>query len=523
MTRSIHRHAFPILLASLLAAPIHAQEVLLEASGTMQYDYFGFAISAGPDLDGDGFAEVAVGAPSQLNGINQVGAAVILSGRDFSVMRTIYGVQGSEAFGMALAWCGDVDGDGVDDLAVGAPIHIGVGKDSGIVRIHSGATGAMIREIPGADVNGRFGFALADLGDTNGDGVDDLLVGAPQDPTIGPFAGLVAICSGADGSTLQTILGAKESQLGWSVANVGDLDGDGVNDFAAGAPFADGPHAYDSAGSVFVYSGATAALLLQFDGGDEKCYWYSFSSYSGDRLGTATGAAGDFDGDGVPDVWAASFWGGACGGVGYIEVVSGATGATLYKVNARGSSQWHASEIGDVDGDGRTDFISQSLSSIYIFSSVNGRVVWETNNPQNADLGSAFAPAGDRNGDGRPDFLLGADLDGSLDVGSVEVIASNDLWLDVSPTHFPATGKSLELRANSGPPGNPAGLVLTALNGAPRFDLVAVATFDASGSALLASGTVPPGLAGNSITLRAFAIDASGRIVDSIDEVLHLR
>jgi hypothetical protein len=210
----------------------------------------------------------------------------------------------------------------------------------------------------------------------------------------------------------------------------------------------------------------------------------------------------------------------------YLEVISGATGATLLKMDSKGHSQLHASAIGDLDGDGRSDFIASDYDAgIYVFSSASGKILWETDAPRYADPGSAFAPLGDHDGDGRPDFLVGWDNDdvGGIDTGTIALLAGNDLWLDVSPTRFPSAGGSIELRANFGPPGNPAALFLTGLNGAPRFDLLTLATFDATGSALLASGTVPSGLSGTKIRFRAFASAASGRIVDSIDEEIDLQ
>lgn len=517
----------PALFAWLLVAPLHAQQVLLSAHGQNSNDFLGTASSVGPDLDGDGFAEIAVGATGLHNGAKQVGGALILSGRDFSIYDTVYGAQDLDSAGYSVAWCGDVDNDGVADLAVGAPdFASSVGAASGQVRIHSGQTGIVIRAIKGATKGGWFGKALADLGDVNGDGIDDLLVGAPFDPTNGGGAGRVLICSGSDGSTLLAVDGDPGSKSGWSVANVGDLDADLVNDFAVGAPSADGPHQFDRVGSVRVHSGATGAKLWEFDGSEGKCFIYSGSSYYiGDALGMSTGAAGDFDGDGVPDFWAASLCSaGNCYGPAYIAVYSGATGATLLTMDTNSETQVMASAIGDLDGDGRTDFIGEEWGGreIQVFSSLNGRVIWRTDAPHSGFVGGSLSPAGDRDGDGRADFLVGAAMDdvGGRETGTIELLAANDLWLDVLGSHFPGLGQILELRANFEPPGNLAALFLTGVNGAPRFDLLLVTTFDASSSALFGSGTVPNGLSGNEISLRALAIDAAGRLVQSIDEEL---
>jgi hypothetical protein len=156
---------------------------------------------------------------------------------------------------------------------------------------------------------------------------------------------------------------------------------------------------------------------------------------------------------------------------------------------------------------------------VFLFSSTDGKILWEMDEGIANGDGPMVAAAGDEK------FLFGfpSHKVGSVSYGNVELHASNDLWLDVDPTHFPAANDTLTLRANEGPPGNPAALFLTGVNGTPLFNFLTLVTFDATGSALFASATVPAGFAGNTLTLRAYAIGGSGKLVDSIDELLTLK
>jgi FG-GAP repeat protein/VCBS repeat protein len=500
------------ILGSTFACSANAQEVLQSALGSATDDQFGWSVAMGPDLDGDGFREVAVGAPYVDWGLLQnAGAVYILSGRDFSRMQTINNI--GLYLGDAVCWCGDVDGDGMDDLAIGMR-----GNHAGLVRIYSSSAWTQVREISGG---GGFGHALADLGDANGDGVDDLIVGAYG-------AAAVFAYSGSDGSLLWSIHG--QGAFGWSVAPVGDLDGDGHVDIAVGAPgssFANSYLAYEG-GLVVVCSGKDQSVLQSWSG---NLYPYGSSGsslrWAGDELGVAVGAAGDFDGDGVPDVWAASGFGVPTRHP-YVSIFSGSTGATLRTMVIPSSLQRRAATIGDVNGDGHPEFLSIATSGwspvdsgAFIFSSIDGKTLWEIDDK--SGNGQFTAVAGDPASSA--DFLLGMGLndDAAPDAGKVGLLSTNDLWLDVAPTHFPKAGDTLTFTAAEGPTGNLAMLVLTHANGTPLFTPLTFTTFDAAGAASLLTATIPSGFSGTTLTFHAFAIGAAGKVVDSIDELITLQ
>ena len=197
-------------------------------------------------------------------------------------------------FGSALAEVGDIDGDGVPDLAVGADGQFVGGREAqGQVFLFSGATGQRLRTLdnPTPQEGARFGFALAKVGDMDGDGAPDLAVGAFEQAVGGRFAqGQVFLFSGATGQRLQPLndpIPQELARFGWALAGVGDVDGDGVPDLAVGAPF---QHVGSNLirGRVFLFSGATGQRLQTLK--------------AAEGLGFALAGVGDVDGDSVPDL-----------------------------------------------------------------------------------------------------------------------------------------------------------------------------------------------------------------------------
>jgi len=160
----------------------------------------------------------------------------------------------------SVARAGDADGDGTGDLLVGAYRETVDGKDgAGRAYVFGGADGSLLRtlESPNGEVGGRFGWSLAQVGDADGDGTGDLLVGAYRETVDGiSRAGRAYVLSGADGSLLQALTSPnaeEDGQFGKSVAPAGDANGDGTGDFLIGAPeeTADGK---DEAGRAYVFS-----------------------------------------------------------------------------------------------------------------------------------------------------------------------------------------------------------------------------------------------------------------------------
>jgi hypothetical protein len=147
------------------------------------------------------------------------------------VLHSFFGSQPDDAFGRGADDAGDLDGDGHHELIVGAFTK----ASRSYARVFAGKTGVQRYEFLGDVAGDDFGHAVTGVGDANGDGVPDLLVGIPADSTKGFRAGAVRAFSGRDGSVLQTYFGAStEDHFGYTLRNVTDLNQDGFPDFGVG-------------------------------------------------------------------------------------------------------------------------------------------------------------------------------------------------------------------------------------------------------------------------------------------------
>jgi FG-GAP-like repeat/FG-GAP repeat len=369
---------------------------------------------------------------------------------------------GSTKFGHAFAVVGDVNGDGVRDIVAAAPfqdgdfdhpagpksnpdVHqeFGPPQDVGKVWVLSGADLSIIRvlddpyyQMPQLDkFGGQFGSSVSATGDLNGDGVGDIIIGIPhrhlEDVDEGETAfnaGEAIVFSGSDGTILYT-LDAPEvhesARFGLAVAGIGDVNRDGVADLLVGEPKKDSDAGLADTGAVYVFDGATGALIVEIDAPDLG------GAEENGRFGMALANAGDLDQDGVSD-----FLVGSPGNSG-VYAISGATGAVLYSVVSpqleKLPSFGAAIAAGkDLDNDGIPDFVvgsplQKNLTGIaFVFSGRDGSMIRKlTAAPQAfAKFGSAIALTDDLTGDGRPDILVGAPdhtVNGLLNAGEAFV------------------------------------------------------------------------------------------------------
>jgi hypothetical protein len=232
--------------------------VIFELRGLAQDDHFGAWVGEVGDVNADGVTDFMVTAPWADVGFLKSGTATVFSGRDASVLHNFYGQGGGHELGTTFAKCGDVDGDGHADLFVGEPEHKLFGDDAGAARLFSGRTGAQLLILYGSAPYEYFGLNLS-AGDCDADGVPDLVVGAFLADNGAPNGGAMHVYSGATFARIFSTFGSGHTdQLGRGVAFVGDVDGDGIGDLAAGVPGLDAGNKPD-AGGVRAYCGVPAA------------------------------------------------------------------------------------------------------------------------------------------------------------------------------------------------------------------------------------------------------------------------
>jgi hypothetical protein len=315
-------------------------------------------------------------------------------------------------FGSGFASAGDADGDGVTDFLVGSTPPAS-GGSAGVVYVVGGADGRVLTRLT-VTTDRLFGYAVATVGDVDGDGIDDWLVGAPQGGRDAKDAGGAYLFSGRDGSLLRQI-GGDEPGFGVCVAGVGDWDGDGAADYAIGVP----PELRNrtAIGEVRVYSGKNGALLHRF-AGDRAGVWF----------GAAIADVGDVDGDGCHDLAVAGNYGDA---PGQVCIYSGRSGARLHAwvdddpANGFGERVFGA---GDVDGDGCADVAvaAPGVGRVCLFSGKDGHLLRTVVGEGQDRFGQSLAGGIDLDGDGVPDLLVGAGRGGKSHSGCIALVAGRD-------------------------------------------------------------------------------------------------
>ena len=219
---------------------------------------FGAAVGGNTDVDNDGRPDVIVGAPHHSNGsLANAGAVYVYSGKTGALLQSHFGSAAGNQLGASVCGAGDLDGDGFGDIVVGVPHSDGNGTDSGRVRVYSGQTGGVLYTWDGDAAGDHFGECVARVLDVNNDGFDDIAVGAPDHVYggLGASTGFVRVFSGKDGSVLFTLHGYFTARLGLSVAAARDVDGDGVVDIVAGALNQGSGVQLINRGAVLVFSG----------------------------------------------------------------------------------------------------------------------------------------------------------------------------------------------------------------------------------------------------------------------------
>jgi hypothetical protein len=422
--------------------------------GAAEYDFSGASVAAVDDINGDGIDDVIVAAfRAQPNGLLS-GSSYVVFGKhtstvgDFPGILALSSLEGVDGFrldgaapisyvGFSVSGAGDINGDGIDDLIVGAPgayngfagsIYVLFGKKTGFpASINLGdLSGGDYFRADGA-VGERVGASVSAAGDINGDGIDDLIVGARSaDPngnflagssyvvfgmdeaTVGGFPTTLALSdlNGSNGFRLDGT--AEYDQSGFSVSGAGDINGDGIDDLIVGACCADPNGVTDSGSSYVVFGRDTASVgnfsatmaLSSLDGSDG---FRLDGAAERDQIGLSVASAGDINGDGIDDLIVGArdadpngsqsgssyvvFGRDAVNGPGFpatlaLSSLDGSNGFRLDGVAAGDVSGYSVAAAGDINGDGIDDLIvgayradpngSVSGSSYVVFGGTQG-------------------------------------------------------------------------------------------------------------------------------------------------------
>ncbi|MGC4024834.1 MAG: Ig-like domain-containing protein [Mesorhizobium sp.] len=426
--------------------------------GDQYYSMFGSSVSSAGDINHDGIADLIIGAYGTVVGSNSsAGEVYVVFGStdgfgiddghghklvDLSGLTSEYGfiIQGADAnafVGQSVSAAGDVNGDGIDDIIIGASnasyvvfgsetlIGTNDGHDRMILNVNdlTEGKGFILRSFHNGD---NFGASVSSIGDFNGDGFDDIIVGASTGDDGGPGAGEAYVIYGSssgvgtnDGNGHMVfdasdplafgfvILGDEEGDaLGSSVSSAGDINGDGIDDLLVGAYH--GGDGADLAGQAYVIFGnrnifdrpssngrtqLDTAYLTASDG------FVIQNAKSSANFGISVSSAGDINGDGIGDLLVGAAFSDADGNdSGAAYVIFGTTTGFGTNVDGRkvvNLSNLSATEGFKIQGDSESD-----------------------------NLGYSVAAAGDVNGDGYADLIVGSPYgdDGHADAGEAYII-----------------------------------------------------------------------------------------------------
>ncbi|MCK4421240.1 FG-GAP repeat protein, partial [candidate division WOR-3 bacterium] len=452
---------YPITIDPLSSTPDWTVE------SNQEYANLGYSVSTAGDVNGDGFSDVIVGVPYYDSGENNEGCAYVYYGSPTGLSTTpdwsVESNQSAAFFGISVSTAGDVNGDGFSDVIVGANSYTVDQANEGIANVYHGSTTGLSTTPDWTgesnQVNASFGFSVSTAGDVNGDGYSDVIIGALYYDNGETDEGRAYVYFGSSTglSSLPDWIDEPNQEAayyGWSVSTAGDVNGDGYSDVIVGAPYYDNGETNE--GAAFVYFGSSSGLSITPD-------WTGESDQADSRYGYSVSTAGDVNGDGCSEVIVGAFYydnGEYDEGAAFVYYGS-STGLSSTPDWTGESNQIDAyygrsvSTAGDVNGDGYSDIIvganhynnvelNEGRAFVYYGSSsgLSTTPDWTGEpNQGDAEYGWSVSTAGDVNGDGYSDVIIGVwyytngeTNEGAAFVyyGSPDSLSSSPDWMDES-------------------------------------------------------------------------------------------
>ncbi|MEW5870491.1 MAG: FG-GAP-like repeat-containing protein [Chloroflexota bacterium] len=407
--------------------------------GNQEGAWFGYSVATAGDVNGDGYSDIIIGAPFYDGGLQDNGKVYVFQGSSTGSVGTPSwsksGEHAEDNFGISVATAGDVNGDGYSDVIVGAMSwdngsqELNEGKAFVYHGSASGLNSAAAWSFEGDQESANLGFSVACAGDVNGDGYSEVIVGAPMFNTGYDDAGRAYVFQGSSGGLSSTPAfyrdGTSEnSRLGISVATAGDVNADGYAEVLISERFADSG-GYSDNGRVYVFFGASAGL--------SHASYTTLAGYQDyEELGVSVSTAGDVNGDGYSDVIIGSDLNIDAPGAAYVYYGAwyGLDTSPAWYIEGSDTYGYLGHQVataGDVNADGYADILvghpnydglwqNQGRALIWLGSSTGlgtshspESADWDTTSgAEKAGYGASVATAGDVNGDGYSDVIIGA-------------------------------------------------------------------------------------------------------------------
>jgi|GEM_PF-632495 len=329
----------------------------------------GTSVASAGDVNGDGYSDVIVGAPFYDNGQTAEGAAFVYHGSASGISTTAVALvesnQADALMGWSVASAGDVNGDGYSDVIVGAFLYDNGQINEGAAFVYHGSASGIVTtaaaRVESDQAGAQMGWSVASAGDVNGDGYSDVIVGAFLYDNGQINTGAAFVYHGSPSGISTAAAAQVESnqagaQMGYSVASAGDVNGDGYSDVIVGAELYD--NGQDREGAAFVYHGSAAGISTTAAAQVE-------SDQGGAEMGRSVASAGDVNGDGFSDVIVGAYFysnGQNYEGAAFVYHGSAtgiSTTAAARVESDQGDAQmgWSVASAGDVNGDGYSDVI----------------------------------------------------------------------------------------------------------------------------------------------------------------------